>query len=179
MAILKINPTRMELIKLKKKLVTAKRGHKLLKEKRDGLMKEFMAIIREVKTLRESVEDKLALGFKAFLFAGADMNKEEIEEAFAVPSKKIRLEADTKNVMSVNVPRFTYKEEGDFLSYSLATTSGELDTSLKIFSDTLKDLVNLAETFKYITSKLNEQERSTIITTMIIKNEMEAQEEAV
>jgi len=201
----------MELIKLKKKLVTAKRGHKLLKEKRDGLMKEFMAIIREVKTLRESVEDKLALGFKAFLFAGADMNKEEIEEAFAVPSKKIRLEADTKNVMSVNVPRFTYKEEGDFLSYSLATTSGELDTSLKIFSDTLKDLVNLAEkehsaklmaaeiektrrrvnaleyvfipdmaeTFKYITSKLNEQERSTIITTMIIKNEMEAQEEAV
>lgn len=205
MAILKINPTRMELIKLKRKLATARRGHKLLKEKRDGLMKEFMAIIREARRLREKIEKELGAGFKAFLFANADMSAEEMEEALAVPSKKIFLEADTKNVMSVNVPVFSYREEGDFLAYGLATTSASLDTALKIFSDTLKDLVKLAEkehaarmmaaeiektrrrvnaleyvfipnmkeTIKYITAKLNEQERSAIITVMKIKKEME------
>lgn len=208
MAIMKINPTRMELIKLKRKLVTAKRGHKLLKEKRDGLMKEFMAIIREVRDLRQVVEEKLATGFKSYLFAGADMGQDAVREALMVPSKKIKLEADTKNVMSVNVPVFSYKEEGDWLSYGLAGTSGQLDESLKIFSDSLKDLVELAqkehsaklmaaeiektrrrvnaleyvfipdmqETLKYITAKLNEQERASVITTMKIKQEMELAE---
>jgi len=205
MAILKINPTRMELIKLKRKLVTARRGHKLLKEKRDGLMKEFMAIIKEVKGLRETVEQDLGSAFKTFLFASAEMSREEMEEALIMPAKTISLEASTKNVMSVNVPEFEYKEEGDFLSYSLATTSGQLDSSLKAFSDTLQVLIQLAqkehsaklmaaeiektrrrvnaleyvfipnmqETIKYITAKLNEQERAAIITVMKIKEEME------
>jgi V/A-type H+-transporting ATPase subunit D len=207
MAILKINPTRMELIKLKRKLVTARRGHKLLKEKRDGLMKEFMMIIKEVKALRERIEKELGEGFKDFLFASALMSREEIEEALAVPAKKISLVAKTKNVMSVNVPEFKYSEEGGFLSYSLAMTSVRLDSSLKFFSETLKDLISLAqmehsaklmaaeiektrrrvnaleyvfipdmaETIKYITAKLNEQERSSIIMVMKIKKEMEKQ----
>lgn len=195
----------MELIKLKRKLVTAKRGHKLLKEKRDGLMKEFMAIIKEVKVFREQIEGDLGQAFKTFLFASAEMTSQEMEEALALPAKKISLEASTKNVMSVNVPEFSYKEEGEFLSYSLATTSAQLDSSLKAFSDALQSLIELAqkehsaklmaeeiektrrrvnaleyvfipnmeETIKYITAKLNEQERSAIITVMKIKEEME------
>ena len=208
MALLKVNPTRMELIKLKRKLVTAQRGHKLLKEKRDGLMKEFMGIIREVKVLREEIEKELGNAFKTFLFASADMSREEMEEALALPAKKTSLQASTKNVMSVNVPEFKYQEEGSFLSYSLATTSSLLDSSLKNFSESLKSLIGLAqkehsaklmaaeiektrrrvnaleyvfipnmkETIKYITAKLNEQERAAIITVMKIKDEMEKAE---
>jgi len=198
----------MELIGLKKKLITAKRGHKLLKEKRDGLMKEFMAIIRQVKALREIIEENLGKGFKAFLFASAEMGQSEIEQALYLPSKEISLRAKTKNIMSVNVPVFEYEEKGHFLSYGLSSSSSLLDLSLNIFSDSLKELVSLAqrehsaklmaeeiektrrrvnaleyvfipdmqETIKYITNKLNEQERAAIITTMKVKKEIESRE---
>ena len=75
----KINPTRMELIRLKAKLKVALRGHKLLKEKRDGLMKEFMGIIKTARELRQNVESQLAQGFKTFVFAAADMRPEVTE----------------------------------------------------------------------------------------------------
>lgn len=205
---LNVNPTRQELLKLKKKEKTAKRGHKLLKEKRDGLMKEFLKIVREVKILREEIEIKLADAFQTFLFASAMQSDYATEEALLSTEKKISLNAVTKNVMSVHIPVFTYEESGDYLSYSLASTSIELDKALKIFSETLKDLVVLAEkehsakllaaeiektrrrvnaleyvfipdieeTSKFIRSKLNEQERGTIVSLMKIKAMMEAQE---
>lgn len=206
--LLNINPTRQELIKLKRKQKTAKRGHKLLKEKRDGLMKQFMAIIREAKDLRSSIEEKLATGFESFVFAAADMRPEVMEEALSVPAKKTSLQSTTKNVMSVDVPEFKYKEEGDFLCYSLKSTSSDLDAALQNFSDVLPDMIKLAqiehsakllaeeiektrrrvnaleyvlipnneETIKYITAKLNEQERGTLITLMKVKDMMEKQE---
>ena len=144
MARLNVNPTRQELLKLKKKLKTAKKGHKLLKEKRDGLMKEFLKIIREAKALRESVEKKLATAFQDYLFASVKTNKNVLEESFMLPSKKTHLEATTKNVMSVNIPIFKYQEEGHVLCYSLSQTSAEMDDALNNFSDALKDMVNLA-----------------------------------
>ena len=203
-----VSPTRMELIKLKRKIITARRGHKLLKEKRDGLMKQFLSTIKEAKNLRETIEKKLSQAFKAFVFASAEMRPEVINEALAVPAKKTSLEVSTKNVMSVNVPIFDYKAEGDFLSYSLATTGAELDESLESFSDVLEDMVKLAqiehsaklmaqeiektrrrvnaleyvfipsmdETIKYITAKLNEQERGTIVALMGVKEMIAAQE---
>jgi len=142
---LNVNPTRMELIKLKRRVVTAKRGHKLLKEKRDGLMKQFMAIIKEARTLRETIEKDLSGAFKAFVFASADMRPEVMQEALAYPSIKTTLEVDTQNVMSVNIPQFKMQKEGDFLSYGLASTSSDLDESLEIFSQVLEDMVKLAE----------------------------------
>lgn len=145
MAKLNVNPTRMELLKLKKRVKTATRGHKLLKEKRDGLMKAFMEVIREAKDLREKVEKDLGRAFKDFMFASASMRKEALNEALAVPNQKMSLEATTKNVMSVNIPKFKSKVEGDFLCYSLATTSAELDTSLETFSGVLEELMRLAE----------------------------------
>jgi V/A-type H+/Na+-transporting ATPase subunit D len=201
----KINPTRMELIRLKAKLKVAKRGHKLLKEKRDGLMKEFMGIIRRVKELRGNVEADMADGFKAFVFAAADMRPEVTEEVMAWPSKEVSLGVKIKNVMSVTVPEFEYSEKGDHVCYSLASTSSGLDTSLKIFSDTLSDIIELAQTehsarllseeiektrrrvnalehifvpqmisnIKYISNKLDEQERSALSALLRVKDDLE------
>ncbi|MBU1118448.1 V-type ATP synthase subunit D [Patescibacteria group bacterium] len=145
MAKLNVNPTRMELLKLKKRAKTATRGHKLLKEKRDGLMKSFMSIIREAKDLRSTVERDLGEAFKNFMFASASMKTEALNESLAVPSQKMKLEASTKNVMSVNIPEFKSSVEGDFVCYSLASTSVELDGSLKTFSHVLSDIIRLAE----------------------------------
>ena len=207
--ILNINPTRQELIKLKRKQKTAIRGHKLLKEKRDGLMKQFMEIIREAKEMRKSMEDQLAKGFESFVFAAADMRPEVMEEALSLPAKKTSLQSTTKNVMSVNVPQFKFKEEGDFLCYSLKSTPSDLDEALKKFNEALPEMIKLAqvehsakllaeeiektrrrvnaleyvlipnnqETIKYITAKLNEQERGTIITLMKVKDQMAKAEE--
>ena len=141
---LNVNPTRMELLKLKRRLQTAERGYKLLKDKRDGLMKEFMVIIKEARDYRCKVEEKLGSAFLSFTFASADMRREMMEQALAMPSKKVSLEAKTKNVMSVNIPEFFYKEEGSHLCYSLLSTASDLDTSLATFSDTLADMVKLA-----------------------------------
>lgn len=140
-----INPTRMELIRLKKRVKIAEQGHKLLKEKRDGLMKEFMAIIKQAKELRETIEKELSQAFKSFIFASANMRPEVVEESLAMPSKKISLEGTTKNVMSVNIPQFELKEEGDYICYSLTSTSSEIDVALEIFSQSLANMVNLAQ----------------------------------
>lgn len=198
---LAINPTRMELIKLKKRTAVAKRGHKLLKEKRDGLMKKFMEIIKEAKTLRETIDQKLAKAFKTFLFATADMRPEVCEESLCYPSQKISLEVATENVMSVRIPRFKSKLEGDWLCYGLVSTPAQLDLSMRLFSEALEDMVklaqiehsasllsqeaertrrrvnaleyvlipNLEETSKYITMKLEEQERSALSQLMRVK----------
>ncbi|MDD4606766.1 MAG: V-type ATP synthase subunit D [Patescibacteria group bacterium] len=200
----KINPTRIELIRLKKRVKVAQQGHKLLKEKRDGLMKEFMTIIRQAQTLRQEVEQKLGQAFKSFIFASADMRPEVTEEALIMPSKKITLKVETKNVMSVNIPQFKFKSEGDHVCYSLASTSSEIDFALESFSASLDNIVNLAEiehsarllaqeiektrrrvnaleyvfipqmqsTIKYITNKLDEQERSALTSLMRVKEKI-------
>ena len=198
---LNVNPTRQELLKLKIKLKTAQRGHKLLKEKRDGLMKNFMEIIREAKKLREEIEQELGRGFFSFIFASGKMRRSELNEALLVPTKKVTLEAKTKNVMGVDVPIFTYQEEGHFLAYDLASTSTSIDRALITFSAAIQRMVTLAEiehsaqllaqeiektrrrvnaleyvfipdmaeTIRYIQSKLNEQERGALVTLMKVK----------
>lgn len=142
---LNVNPTRQELLQLKTKLKVAQRGHRLLKEKRDGLMKNFMAIIRQAKELREIIEKELGQGFFSLIFASGKMRRSEMNEALLVPTKTVNLEAQTKNVMGVEVPMFEYQEEGHFLSYDLATTSTSLDRGLQTFSDALKTMIKLAE----------------------------------
>ncbi|MFH1401401.1 MAG: V-type ATP synthase subunit D, partial [Parcubacteria group bacterium] len=142
---LSINPTRMELLKLKKRLKTASQGYKLLKDKRDGLMKKFMEVIRKSKDLREKVEAELKSAFENFIFAASLMSPEVLGEALAVPAKIIKLEAKTKNVMGVNIPQFEYEEKGDFLCYSLLSTPADLDEALDVFSKVIKDLIYLAE----------------------------------
>lgn len=139
------NPTRMELLLLKRKLSTAFRGHKLLKEKLDGLMKEFMAIIHKASALREKVEDSIVDGFKTFLFAKAVLGETLMREELMSPTKLATVTVEEKNIMNVKLPIFTLKEEGSYCCYSFLSTTSDIDDSLAIFSNGLASTVKLAE----------------------------------
>ncbi|MBP7332642.1 MAG: V-type ATP synthase subunit D [Firmicutes bacterium] len=149
MARLNVNPTRMVLTGLKKRLKTARRGHKLLKDKRDELMKKFLDIVRENKRLREEVEGQLMVVHSRFVMARAVMNAELVEEALMYPKMEVSLTASTRNIMSVDVPvlEFTTEggTEGDIYPYGFANTTGELDEAIATLSDLTPELLKLAE----------------------------------
>lgn len=153
MARLNVNPTRMELTKLKKRLVTALRGHKLLKDKQDELMRRFIELIKYNNKLRESVEEELSGSFKDFVMARAVMSSEFLEEAIAYPKERITVDIETKNIMSVNVPKMKFKreledDEWSIYPYGFASTSAELDGSIEKLYGILPKLLELAEVEK-------------------------------
>jgi len=139
----------MVLTGLKKRLKTARRGHKLLKDKRDELMKKFLDIVRENKLLREEVEEKLNMVHSRFVMARAVMNSELLEEALMFPKQKVELAASTRNIMSVDVPVLEITTvasgEGDIYPYGFANTSGELDGAIATLSEMTPMLIKLAE----------------------------------
>ena len=149
MASTQVNPTRMELAKQKKKLVTAMRGHKLLKDKRDELMRQFLDLVRVNKSLREKVEASIKDCNRNFVLAKAGMNAEGLNVALMAPKQEVYLESSKKNVMSVEVPEFTYKtrtsDTNDIYSYGFAFTSSDLDGAVKSIADILPDMLRLAE----------------------------------
>ena len=148
MAKLKVNPTRMALSELKLRLVTAKRGHKLLKDKQDELMRQFINLIKENKKLRVEVEKELSDSFKSFLLASATMSPLFLESAISFPKAKIALEMKLKNIMSVNVPEMKFvKEEmeGSIFPYGFVQTSAELDDTVIKLQKVLDNLLSLAE----------------------------------
>lgn len=146
MAKLDVKPTRMELLKLKIQLKAAKRGHKLLKDKQDGLMQKFMEIIKEAKQIRREVEKKLESAFKNFAGASASTaTPKMLESALTFTSAKSTLAATTKNVMSVHIPYFEHELKGSVHSYGFNQTSGQLDTSLSLFQEVTPKLIKLAE----------------------------------
>ena len=153
MAKLNVNPTRMELSTLKIRLVTAKRGHKLLKDKQDELMRRFIELIKKNKQLRVDVEKELGDSFKEFLQASAVMSPEMMEEAVAIPKEEITLDVKKKNIMSVNVPIMTFKREleddqGSIYPYGLAQTSSELDDAISKLYNIMPKLLELAQVEK-------------------------------
>lgn len=153
MAKLNVNPTRMELTTLKARLKTSKRGHKLLKDKQDELMRRFIELIRKNKHLREEVEKELQDSFTEFLLASAVMSPEMMEEAVAIPKESITVDIKKKNVMSVNVPvmNFIRKLEGDegsIYPYGFAQTSSELDDAISKLYSIMPKLLELAEVEK-------------------------------
>ncbi|MCY6370837.1 V-type ATP synthase subunit D [Clostridium ganghwense] len=153
MARLNVNPTRMELTKLKKRLVTATRGHKLLKDKQDELMRRFIDLVKYNNQLRKSVEEELGSSFKDFVMARALMSSELLEEAIAYPKEHITVDVSTKNIMSVNVPKMEFKralgdDEGSIYPYGFANTSGELDGAIEKLYGILPKLLELAEVEK-------------------------------
>ena len=149
MARLNVNPTRMVLTGLKRRLRTARRGHKLLKDKRDELMKKFLEIVRENRKEREIVEKLLMDVHSRFIMARALMSSEMLEEALMFPKRKVSLGTSTRNIMSVHVPvlEFTTEEagEGDIFPYGFANTSGELDGAIQALSEVLPHMLRLAE----------------------------------
>lgn len=208
MANTQVNPTRMELTKLKKKLATATRGHKLLKDKRDELMRQFLDMVRENKALREKVEEGIHAANKNFVLARSVMVDEILSVSLMVPRQEVYLETHTKNVMSVDIPEFEYKtktpDANDIYPYGYAFTSSDLDDAVKSLADILPDMLKLAEVekscqlmaaeiektrrrvnalehvmipdmqqkIKYIVMKLDENERSTQIRLMKVKDMM-------
>lgn len=149
MATLNVNPTRMELSRLKKRLATARRGHKLLKDKRDELMRQFLDLVRENKALREKVEAALIEANKSFVLARSVMQDEVMDAALLMPKQEVSLDVSTRNVMSVDIPVYSVKtrtnDPADIYSYSFAFTSGDLDAAVLELSELLPALLELAE----------------------------------
>ncbi len=208
MAIMNVNPTRMELTNLKRKLVTARRGHKLLKDKRDELMRIFLEKVRENKELRKEVEEGISRANTAMSVARCVMSDKALDVALMLPTQEMYLNVTEKNVMSVMIPAFDVKfrtaNEHDIYSYGFAETSGELDIAVKALSDIMPKMIRLAEiekscqlmadeiektrrrvnalehvmipryeeTIKYISMKLDENERSTTTRLMKVKDMM-------
>jgi V/A-type H+-transporting ATPase subunit D len=141
---LNVNPNRMELSRLKKRVVVAKRGHKLLKDKQDALIKEFLQKAREVKALREDVEHELFLCYQSFQMARAQTIPSMIEQSLLMAGGETSVQVSYKNVMSVNIPRFELPERTIQLSYGLASSPGSLDVALERFSRIITRLVELA-----------------------------------
>ncbi|HCO62342.1 MAG TPA: V-type ATP synthase subunit D [Clostridiales bacterium] len=211
MAATVVNPTRMELTRLKGKLKTAQRGHKLLKDKRDELMKQFLDTVREVRQLRTQVEEELMKVHGSFTVASALMSASAMGQALMYPKQSVELEMSFQNVMSVNVPTYHYKtrteDEGDIFPYGFATTSGELDGAVEALGSVFQSMLKLAqiektaqllaeeiektrrrvnaleyvvipntqESIRYITMKLDENERSTTTRLMKVKDMLLAQ----
>lgn len=152
MAKLNVNPTRMELTNLKKKLTTAKRGHKLLKDKRDELMRQFIELVRENKELRRQVEKGIADANAHMAVARSVMSDENLNIALMIPMQEMSLSISEKNVMSVMIPVFESKmktaDENDIYSYGYAFTSFDLDDAVKSLSDIMPLMLRLAETEK-------------------------------
>jgi H(+)-transporting ATP synthase, vacuolar type, subunit D len=205
---LNVNPTRMMLTSLKKRLKTATRGHKLMKDKRDELMKEFLELARENGRLREEVERKLADVYKNFTVASSIMSQEVMEESLMFPKQGVILDVGSKNIMSVDVPVFGFKTTAEdptnIYPYGFARTSGELDNAISQLSDLFPQLLELAAkeketallaaelektrrrvnaleyvmipqlemTIKYITMKLDENERGNQTRLMKVKDMM-------
>ena len=200
-----ITPTRMVLNQLKGRLKTARRGHKLLKDKRDELMRQFMDVVKLNKQLRTRVEEGLTAAFGSLQVASAIMSPEMLEQALLYPRQSVELGVSFKNVMSVNVPDYSFStrnaDPGEIYPYGFAQTSGELDIAMQSLSRVFEDMLELAqiektmqllaeeiektrrrvnaleyvmipdmkENIKFITMKLEENDLSTKVRLMKVK----------
>ena len=165
MARLNVNPTRMELTRLKTRLKTAVRGHKLLKDKQDELMRQFIEMIKENKKLREKVEEKLQNSFKDFLLSRGVMSDEMLENAILYPKEKISLKIKMKNIMSVNVPKMTFIKDNENLAgsiypYGYAQTSADLDDAIEGLNEIMDELLELSEIEKACQLMADEVEKT-------------------
>ena len=147
-----IIPTRMVLNQLKGRLKTARRGHKLLKDKRDELMRQFMDVVKRNKVLRERVEEGLTEAFAAQQVASSIMSPEMLEQALIYPRQSVELDMKFKNIMSVNVPVYSFQtknnDPSEIYPYGFAQTSGELDDALEHLAKVFEDMLELAEVEK-------------------------------
>ena len=162
MAVIRVNPTRMELTRLKGRLKTATRGHKLLKDKSDEMIRQFMLLIRRNLSLREEVERELKKVLGSFMLAKAVSSKTDIEEAVAVPGKRVKIKSGSKNVMSVEVPAFIVdqSEKGEEYPYGFASVTGELDSCIGAMGDLLPKMIELAEVEKSCNMLADEIEKN-------------------
>ena len=202
---LRVNPTRMELTRIKRRLVTARRGHKLLKDKRDEMVRQFILLVRENRALRQEVERELSAALNSFALARSVTEPELMEEALLYPARNIAIDMTTRSILSVRVPSIRVREETmreTTLSYGLAETSAQLDGAIAGLAELLPKLIQLAEvekscdlladeiektrrrvnaleevripqfeeTIRFITMKLDENERGNLTRLMKVKS---------
>ena len=152
MASTAITPTRMVLNQLKGRLRTARRGHKRHKDKRDELMRQFMEVIKQNKILRTRVEEGLTAAFGSLQVASSIMSPEVMEQSLLYPRQSVELSVKYKNVMSVNVPEYSFttknNDPSEIFPYGFAQTSGELDDALEQLAKVFNDMLELAEVEK-------------------------------
>ena len=201
-----VTPTRMVLNQLKGRLKTARRGHKLLKDKRDELMRQFMDVVKLNKELRLKVEEGMTGAFASLTVASTIMSPEMLEQALLYPRQSVELGMSYKNIMSVNVPVYSFRtknnDPSEIYPYGFAQTSGELDDALEKLAKVFEDMLELAqvektmqllaeeiektrrrvnaleyvmipnfeESIRYITMKLEENENSTKVRLMKVKD---------
>ena len=201
-----VTPTRMVLNQLKGRLKTARRGHKLLKDKRDELMRQFMDVVRLNKELRRKVEEGMTGAFASLTVASTIMSPEMLEQALLYPRQSVELGMSFKNIMSVNVPVYSFRTKNngpsEIYPYGFAQTSGELDDALEKLAKVFEDMLELAqvektmqllaeeiektrrrvnaleyvmipnfeESIRYISMKLEENESSTKVRLMKVKD---------
>ncbi|HIY72693.1 MAG TPA: V-type ATP synthase subunit D [Candidatus Intestinimonas merdavium] len=206
MPAINVNPTRQELTRLKGRLKTSIRGHKLLKDKRDELMKQFMDVVRENRAVRKKVEEGLMRAHGSFTVASALMSTEMLQQSLLYPKQSVELDMTFHNIMSVNVPEYHFRTRSqngaEIYPYGFAATSGELDDAVDALSQVFQDMLRLAEiektaqllaeeiektrrrvnaleyvkipqmqeAIKYISMKLDENERSNTIRLMKVKD---------
>ena len=140
-----VNATRMELLRLRKRVSLAARGHRLLSEKRDELSRQLIHIARDIQPLRQKVERELLETCRRFMLARAGVEPEDTKAALAVPTKKFSLAVEFANVMNVRIPRLTKEISGEMICYGYATTSGEMDVALLALERAFDHLIELAE----------------------------------
>ena len=208
---MRVNPTRMELTRIKRRLVTAKRGHKLLKDKRDEMVRQFILLVRENHRLRTEVEAELTVALSNFAMARAVIEPELMEEALLCPARSISVNMGIRSVLSVRVPTLTTQESDvqTTLSYGFAETSAQLDGAIENLAALLPKLIHLAEvektcnlladeiektrrrvnaleyvmipqfqeTIRFITMKLDENERGSLTRLMKVKAMIEQRAE--
>ncbi|PIP65069.1 V-type ATP synthase subunit D [Candidatus Peregrinibacteria bacterium CG10_big_fil_rev_8_21_14_0_10_49_16] len=145
MAILAVNPTRMALMDLKRRSKSAQRGHKLLKDKQDGLMQAFLSTVRRAQELRKKVEEELGEAFHMFLLASAWIPENTMTNALSSPEARVKLDTETKSVMSVRIPIFQLQREGKVKTYGASHTNALLDKAVDRFEQVFDVLVQLAE----------------------------------
>jgi V/A-type H+-transporting ATPase subunit D len=157
---IQVNPNRMELLRLKRKQQVAVRGHKLLKDKLEGLLRDFMQIVRRYRELRLEVDSRIGSVFKNLILAGATMPREVFLSALAFPKCSAVLEVKERHVMNVKVPSFRFTIEGQLLSYGLEGTNADLDIAMGAVRGVLERMVELAETEKTVELVASEIEKT-------------------
>lgn len=161
MAAIQAKPTRMELSNLKKRRQVAVRGHKMMKDKRDELVRRFIVYARRNKELRDEVEQKLSAAMRSFVLARASMSSAEIEEALMYPARAASVDAQTTSVLSIPVPKLAMEtQEGYSYPYGYATTSAELDAAVQQLAESLLLLLELAEVEKACSRLADEIEKT-------------------
>lgn len=154
-----ISPTRMELLKLGRRIKLAEKGHKLLKEKRDALVSEFLDVVQRVQESRDKTNEKLAEAFKDLLMAQAVMGSDAVWQISQVTGQEIKIDLDTMNIMGVKVPMIVIEDVKRSMidrGYGFADTSSKLDDAARNFEEAIGEVIKLAEVQQSVQSLASE-----------------------